>query len=67
MDRNIIRQGDVILVPVDEAAELYLLVHGTDPVDLVHEEHATITIDPGVYRVQRMREYAPEAPRRLAD
>jgi len=115
MDRPIIRQGDVILVPieevpaawtvgredgrvvlahgevtghshaivderaellapdgstfvtVDEAAELYLLVHGTEPVDLVHEEHATVGVTPGAYRVQRMREYAPEAPRRLAD
>ena len=52
-------------VTVDEAAELYLLVHGTDPVELVHEEHSVIAVEPGAYRVQRMREYAPEAPRRL--
>src|SRR5579872_6115678 len=30
------------LVTADEAAELYLLVHGTDPVALLHEEHAKI-------------------------
>lgn len=115
MERRIVRQGDVILIPIedtprnthpinrengrlvlahgevtghahaiadntvelvtpeggivtaDEAAELYLLVHGSDPVDLVHEEHATIQVPPGRYEVRRMREYAPEAPRRLAD
>lgn len=54
-------------VTVDEAAELYLLVHGTDTVDLVHQEHATIPIAPGAYRVVRQREYQPEQIRRVAD
>jgi hypothetical protein len=34
---------------------------------LVHDEHATIPLDPGVYRVVRQREYAPEAIRNVAD
>lgn len=48
------------LVAVDQAAALYLLVHGTKPVDLVHQEHDTITIDPGHYKVIRQTEYTPE-------
>lgn len=55
------------LVTADQAAELYLLVHGTDPVDLVHEEHGTVTIPPGVYERRILREYAPEAPRNVVD
>lgn len=55
------------LVTADEAAELYLLVHGTDPVELTHQEHATITVEPGAYKVIRQREYAPEEVRRVAD
>lgn len=34
---------------------------------LRHEEHAPITIDKGVYRVVRQREYSPEAIRNVAD
>ena len=34
---------------------------------LVHEEHATITLEPGVYRVRRQREYTPTEIRRVAD
>lgn len=34
---------------------------------LVHEEHSTIALAPGVYRVVRQREYAPGAPRYVAD
>jgi hypothetical protein len=34
---------------------------------LVHEEHSTIIIDPGVYRVIRQREYSPREIRFVAD
>ena len=37
------------------------------PLPLKHAEHATITIEPGTYKVQRQREYTPEAPRQVAD
>lgn len=55
------------LISVDEAAELYLLVHGDEPVDLVHDEHDTIAVQPGGYRRIRQREYAPEETRLVAD
>lgn len=35
--------------------------------DLVHDEHATIQIPAGCYRVIRQREYSPEEIRRVAD
>lgn len=34
---------------------------------LVHEEHGTIDLAPGTYRVVRQREYSPEAIRNVAD
>jgi hypothetical protein len=38
------------------------------PTPLEHQEHAAITLEPGVYRVTRQREYAPQAmPRQVAD
>jgi hypothetical protein len=40
-----------------------------DPVDLVHEEHKTITIQPGSYEIDRVKEYDPfeEEIRRVQD
>ena len=32
-----------------------------------HEEHATITLPPGKYRVLRQREYTPDSIRNVAD
>lgn len=104
---DLIRQGDVLLVPVREipadakpvkrrrgrlilaegevtghhhaiaepdvelletkAHEVFLSVMAA-PALLVHEEHATLTIPPGTYRVVRQREYQPrELPRNVAD
>lgn len=34
---------------------------------LQHEEHSTIQLEPGVYRITRQREYSPEALRNVAD
>lgn len=59
----------------DVGAELYgsdldarfLEVLAEGGVELVHEEHATITIPPGAYRVIRQREYSPESERWVAD
>lgn len=34
---------------------------------LAHDEHATITLPPGNYRVTRQREYSPEAIRNVQD
>ncbi|MEM7246204.1 MAG: hypothetical protein AAF533_12725 [Acidobacteriota bacterium] len=35
--------------------------------DLVHEEHATIRLPRGLYRVWRQREYSPESIRIIRD
>ena len=34
---------------------------------VVHDEHATIALPPGKYRITRQREYSPEAIRNVAD
>lgn len=40
----------------------------SDPVHVLHEEHARIDFAPGSYRVIRQREYAPgELPRQVLD
>lgn len=46
----------------------YLRVGGADPVALNHEEHATVEVAPGNYRVIQQREYQPQSrPRRVSD
>ena len=50
-----IRAAAAQLVAVDE--ERFLRVGA--PVTLDHEEHAQITVEPGVYRVVIQREYVP--------
>ncbi len=37
------------------------------PAEITHQEHATIRIPAGTYRVTRQREYSPEAIRNVAD
>ena len=44
---------------------MYLRI--AEPLPLKHAEHATITLEPGTYKVQRQREYHPEAPRQVLD
>jgi hypothetical protein len=34
---------------------------------LVHEEHATVEIPPGIYEVRQQREYSPEEIRNVRD
>jgi hypothetical protein len=50
-----------------EREELFLRVSAVGGVALTHQEHDTIVLPPGEYQVVRQREYAPEAPRRVAD
>lgn len=46
----------------------YMRVEGTAPVALNHEEHSTVSIPPGNYRVTIHQEYVPgELPRQVAD
>ena len=46
---------------------VFLQVSGDDTVALEHEEHDTVHLPPGNYRVIRQREYSPEAIRNVAD
>ena len=57
---TLFRQADV-----DEMADRFLSVEAE--VALTHDEHATITLPPGQYRVRRQREFAPEAPVYVTD
>lgn len=45
----------------------FLAVLAGGGVDLTHEEHATIHLPAGTYKVIRQREYAPEGLRNVAD
>lgn len=38
-----------------------------EPAKLTHQEHATIDLPAGTYRVTRQREYSPEEIRNVAD
>jgi hypothetical protein len=50
-----------------QLASIFMLVSGEDPVALEHEEHGTIAIPPGEYRIVRQREYSPDANGFVAD
>ena len=45
---------------------MFLTVTG-EAAAVTHDEHATIMLPPGAYRVIRQREYAPEEVRYVAD
>lgn len=45
--------------------ELHLKI--SKPAKLSHEEHRTITLEPGVYRATIKRQYTPEGWERVAD
>ena len=46
-------------------AERFLQV--MDAVALIHEEHATVTIPPGIYKLPQQVEYTPAELQRVAD
>jgi hypothetical protein len=48
-------------------AAIFMHVSGDGPVALEHDEHDTIQVPPGNYRVVRQREYSPGAIRNVAD
>lgn len=45
---------------------LYVRV-GDEGVSIIHPDHATLELPPGDYRIQRQREYFPEAIRNVQD
>src|SRR5574343_893330 len=52
-------QEGVRLVSTQEAEELRVWLLVESPVELEHQEHATLTIPPGAYEVRHQREYHP--------
>jgi hypothetical protein len=60
-----IKERKVRLFGPDDAGDTYLQAEAACTV--THEEHATIPLEPGIYRVRRQREYSPEEIRRVAD
>lgn len=54
-------------VQLYRALDGLLYVKVLEPADLTHEEHKTLTIPPGIYRVWQQREYTPEQIRRVVD
>lgn len=48
----------------DDGKRFLRLVEATD---VVHEEHGTVTLDPGTYEVGYSREYSPQEIRRVLD
>jgi len=52
-----------------ETDEQFLRIMAKSGVELTHEEHATITLPPGDYKIVHQREYtsADMAPARVAD
>jgi hypothetical protein len=47
--------------------DMLLSIPGGAPVDLTHQEHSTIKIPAGNYRITIQKEYSPEAIRNVAD
>lgn len=62
-----IKSKNAALFRDPKLAAVFMLVTGDGPVALEHEEHGTITIPPGAYRVVGQREYSPQEIRRVAD
>lgn len=60
-----IHDKNAILFRHKESGKIFLLI--TKLVNLVHEEHSTISFPPGKYKVIRQREYTPEEIRYVAD
>ena len=77
LPHSILAHGEVTghchRIQESDDADLYstsggLFLHVRGPkVSIVHEEHTTITLTSGFYRVWRQREYSPEAIRPVRD
>lgn len=65
---HIHRIADLEAAEVLECGEgLCLTVTAEGGVAIVHDDHASLTLHPGIYEVTRQREYSPEAIRNVAD
>ena len=58
--------ADVEMVKVENSEDVFLKIMRATPLE--HQEHGSIILAPGSYRVIRQREYQPRAlPRQVAD
>jgi hypothetical protein len=62
---HVIEASDEVEVMTDVDVE-FVRIMGANGL-LVHEEHSTIELPPGDYKVVRQREYHPEEIRQVAD
>jgi len=62
---QVIGHAEFLAVDLAEMNDRFLRVE--QEAKVVHEEHDTITLPPGLYEVVRQREYQPEAPVWVAD
>jgi hypothetical protein len=62
-----IKRPNAALFRDPKLAAIFLQVTGDGPALLEHEEHTTITLEPGDYQVIRQREYHPESIRQVED
>lgn len=60
-----IHSKNVIMIKCKETNAVFLIVQ--KECELVHEEHSTIKLPVGDYKVTRQREYSPERIRYVAD
>ena len=61
------RFSDESAVALFDAPDGDIYAEVTGDTSLVHEEHAAITITPGIYRIRRQREYTPGEIKRVED
>ena len=59
--------NDEAAVALYDAPDGDIYAEVTKKTEIVHEEHAAITVTPGTYRIRRQREYTPGEIRRVAD
>ncbi|MGP0091028.1 MAG: hypothetical protein ACLPKB_13865 [Xanthobacteraceae bacterium] len=62
-----IRDAHAAMFRDAKGGAIFMNVSGEAPVALEHDEHDTIDVPPGTYRVIRQREYSPETVRDVAD
>lgn len=48
-------------------SRMLLKVNGSSPIQLTHEEHASISVPGGLYHVVRQREYSPKEVKYVSD
>ena len=62
-----IRKLSSLEVAYADAEAIYVRIMDTAPAKVTHEEHATLSPPPGIWKITRQREYSPEAIRRVLD